>query len=137
MSRVSIEKHFQSSQSRDARQRSLRRPAAASGRIQISSGQGEGLEHEATQAAGPAGFGARGGSLHAGAGLRRDEQPRAGRHGQRRLHVASSNLFLLSPASQLEAGARAGYWKHMDEGLFSWAKEDSNVLMVLTGCDRG
>ena len=54
-----------------------------------------------------------------------------------RPHVATLNVFLLSPASQLEAGARAVHWKHMDECTFSWVKEDSNVLTVLTGCDRG
>ena len=51
--------------------------------------------------------------------------------------IASSDLFLLSPASQLEAGARAGHWKHMDECPCSWVKEDSNALTVLTGCDHG
>ena len=51
-----------------------------------------------------------------------------------RPHVVTSNLFLLSPASQLEAGARAVHWKHMDECIFSEVKEDSNVLTVLTGC---
>ena len=45
--------------------------------------------------------------------------------------------FLLSPASQLRAGARAVDWKHMDECTLSWAKEDSNALTVLTGCERG
>ena len=54
-----------------------------------------------------------------------------------RPHVATFILFLLSPASQLEAGARAVHWKHMDECTFREAKEDSNVLTVLTGCDRG
>ena len=54
-----------------------------------------------------------------------------------RPHVATFISFLLSPASQLRAGARAVHWKHMDECTFSWAKEESSVLMVLTGCDRG
>ena len=68
-------------------------------------GQGEALANEATQAAGPAVSGARGGSLHAGAGLLGDEQPRAARHGQRRPRLATLISFLLSPASQLGAGA--------------------------------
>ena len=52
-----------------------------------------------------------------------------------RPHVLTLRVFLLSPASQLEAGARAVHWKHMDECTFSWVKEDSNVLTVLTGSD--
>ena len=54
-----------------------------------------------------------------------------------RPHVMTLNVFLLSPASQLGAGARAVHWKHMDECTFREAKEDSNALTVLTGCDRG
>ena len=54
-----------------------------------------------------------------------------------RPHVMTLNVFLLSPASQLGAGARAVHWKHMDECTFREEKEDSNALTVLTGCDRG
>ena len=54
-----------------------------------------------------------------------------------RPHVMTLSVFLLSPASQLGAGARAVHWKHMDECTFREAKEDSNALTVLTGCDRG
>ena len=54
-----------------------------------------------------------------------------------RPHVMTFHLFLLNPASQLGAGARAVHWKHMDECTFREAKEDSNALTVLTGCDRG
>ena len=122
---------------RDARPRSLRRPAATSGLVRTSGGQGEALAHEATQARGPADSGARGGSLHAGADLRGAEQPRAARPRRRRQHLATFIRFLLSPASQLGAGARAVHWKHMDECTFSWVKEDSNALTVLTGCDCG
>ena len=51
-------------------------------------------------------------------------------------NVATLIRFLLSPASQLRAGARAVHWKHMDECTFREVKEDSNALTVLTGCDR-
>ena len=54
-----------------------------------------------------------------------------------RPHVMTLIVFLLSPASQLGAGARAVHWKHMDECTFREVKEDSNALTVLTGCDRG
>mgnify|MGYP003321995929 CR=1 FL=1 len=53
------------------------------------------------------------------------------------VHTCAKTVFLLSPASQLGAGARAVHWKHMDEFTFREAKEDSNALTVLTGCDRG
>ena len=134
---MSVEKHFESCQSRDARPRSLRRPAVMSGLVQMSGGQGEALAHEATQASGPAVVGARGGSFHVGAGPRGDEHPWASWHVGDRPQVTTLISFLLSPASQLGAGAQAVHWKHMDECSFSWEKEDSNVLTFLTGCDRG
>ena len=58
-----------------------------------------------------------------------------GLHGSvgRRPCLATFILLLLSSASQLEAGAWAVLWKHMDECTISWIKEDSNVLTVLTG----
>ena len=105
MSRVSVEKHFESSQSRDARPTSLHRPAAASGRTQTSGGQGEALALEPTQASGPAVAGARGGSLHAGAGLRGDEQPRASR-----LRRRSTTVMVRRPSVKCHTRQQGAAW---------------------------